>query len=162
MTRRRWALACAALLLSACAQLPRQAPSAEAPANLWTGRLALQVPDDPAQSFSAGFELRGTATSGELLLLTPLGGTAAHLRWLPGSATLRSGGQERSFESLDALVAGATGTALPVSALFDWLQGTPTPVPGWQPDLAQLPQGRLRAQRNVPPPTADLRVVLDR
>jgi len=160
MSRQLWLLAGSLLLLSGCAQLPRQAP-AEVAANAWSGRLALQVPDDPAQSFSAGFELRGTAVAGELTLLTPLGSTAAQLRWLPGSATLRSGGQERRFESLDALVAGATGTSLPVSALFDWLQGTPTPVPGWQPDLTQLPQGRLRAQRSDPPPVADLRVVLE-
>ena len=160
---RRWLLAGSlVLLLSACAQLPRSEAPAAPGAGFWSGRLAMQVPDQPAQSFSAGFELRGAAAGGELTLLTPLGGTAAHLRWSPGTAVLRSGGQERQFESLDALVAAATGAPIPVAALFDWLQGTSTPVPGWEPDLSQLGDGRLRAQRRDPPPVADLRVVLDR
>ncbi|HYF44056.1 MAG TPA: lipoprotein insertase outer membrane protein LolB, partial [Ramlibacter sp.] len=79
----------------------------------------------------------------------------------PGSATLQSGGQTRQYESVDALVAAATGSSIPVAALFDWLAGVNTPVPGWQPDLSQLAQGRLRAQRLEPPPVADLRVVLE-
>jgi outer membrane lipoprotein LolB len=56
----------------------------------------------------------------------------------------------------------ATGSAIPVAALFDWLEGRNTAVPGWQADLSELGQGRLRAQRMQPPPAADLRVVLDR
>jgi outer membrane lipoprotein LolB len=51
---------------------------------------------------------------------------------------------------------------MPVAALFDWLAGVPTPVPGWEPDLAALSDGRIRAHRTQPPPEADLRVVLDR
>jgi outer membrane lipoprotein LolB len=127
----------------------------------WSGRLALQVQDQPGQSFSAGFELRGRAAAGELTLLNPLGGVVAQLGWAPGTATLQANGQTRQFESLDALVAAATGSSIPVAALFDWLAGVNTPVAGWQPDLSQLPQGRLRAQRLEPPPAADLRVVLD-
>ena len=162
MSRRTWLFAAPlALLLAACAQLPRTQPVDPA-AGFWSGRLAMQVPEQPAQSFSAGFELRGSPVRGELVLLTPLGGTAAQLSWSPGSAVLRSGGQERQFGSVDELVTAATGASLPVTALFDWLQGTPTPVPGWQADLSQLAEGRVRAQRRDPPPVADLRVVLDR
>jgi outer membrane lipoprotein LolB len=124
--------------------------------------LALQVQDNQSQSFSAAFELRGEPQAGELSLFTPLGGTAAVLTWLPGSATLKSGGQVQQFESVDALVARATGSAIPIAALFDWLAGKNTPVVGWQADLSQLGEGRLRAQRLEPPPAADLRVVLDR
>ncbi|MBS0509283.1 MAG: outer membrane lipoprotein LolB, partial [Proteobacteria bacterium] len=43
-------------LLAACAQPPRPASGA---ADHWSGRLALQVEDAAAQSFSAGFELQG-------------------------------------------------------------------------------------------------------
>ncbi|HYF42300.1 MAG TPA: outer membrane lipoprotein LolB, partial [Ramlibacter sp.] len=95
----------------------------------WAGRLALQVQDQPGQSFSAGFELRGRADAGELTLLNPLGGVVAQLSWAPGSATLQSGGQTRQYESVDALVAAATGSSIPVAALFDWLAGVNTPVP---------------------------------
>jgi outer membrane lipoprotein LolB len=155
-------LAGCALLLAGCAQPARAPQKDEISASVWRGRMALQVEDQPSQSFSAGFELRGRADAGELTLYNPLGGTVAALRWSPGSATLRSGDQVRQFESIDALVAGATGTALPVASLFDWLAGTNTPVNGWETDLSQLSQGRMRARRIAPPPTADLRVALEK
>ncbi|MFC5495978.1 lipoprotein insertase outer membrane protein LolB [Caenimonas terrae] len=155
-------LAGAALLLAGCAS-PQLAPQKEeVSASVWHGRMALQVEDQPSQSFSAGFELRGRAEQGELTLYNPLGGTLAALQWAPGSATLRSGNEVKQFDSIDALVAGATGTAIPVASLFDWLAGSNTPVTGWEADLSQLPQGRLRARRVAPPPAADLRVALDK
>jgi outer membrane lipoprotein LolB len=155
-------LSAAILFLSGCAQPARQPAANEAATGVWSGRLALQVEDQPSQSFAAGFELRGRADAGELTLYNPLGGTLAALTWAPGSATMRSGGQVRQFDSIDALVAGATGTAIPVASLFDWLSGSNTPVPGWEADLSQLAQGRLRARRVAPAPAADLRVALDK
>jgi outer membrane lipoprotein LolB len=150
-----------ALLLAACAQVPR-GPS-DALDNVRTGRLALSVPEQPSQSFSAGFDLRGRPQAGQLTLLNPLGGTVARLEWQPGNALLSVPGQPaQQFPSLEAMVERATGAPIPVAALFDWLAGTATPVPGWEVDLSQLPDGRLRAQRHAPPPQADLRVVLDR
>jgi outer membrane lipoprotein LolB len=160
----RWAawLLAAVVLLSGCATVPKPAGPVDAQTGPWSGRLALQVEDNQSQSFSAGFELKGSARAGELTLFNPLGGTLAALSWSPGSATLLGNGEPRQFDSVDALVAHATGAAIPVAALFDWLRGTNTPVPGWQADLSQLEAGRLRAQRTQPPPPADLRVVLDR
>jgi outer membrane lipoprotein LolB len=55
-------------------------------------------------------------------------------------------------------VAQATGTEIPVRALFDWLNGIPTEVPGWRVDLTQLPEGRLQVRRLTPTPTVDLRL----
>ena len=154
-------LALGALFLAGCAQ-PALAPHAdEASLGVWRGRLALQVEDSPSQSFSAGFELRGRPDAGELTLYNPLGGTLAALRWAPGTATLRTGEQMRQFDSIDGLVAAATGTALPVASLFDWLAGHNSTVPGWEADLSALPKGRLRAHRFAPAPVADLRVALD-
>jgi len=150
------------LVLAGCASPPIATSPTAPQAGPWTGRLALQVEDSQSQSFSAGFELKGSPDTGELTLLGPLGGTLAVLAWAPGSATLRSNGQTRQFESADALVAHATGATLPVAALFDWLRGTNTPVAGWQADLSQLAQGRVRARRLDPRPAADLRVVLER
>jgi outer membrane lipoprotein LolB len=161
----------AALALAACALLAGcatpPAPRAAAPAGTaaeasWSGRLALRVEDGRTAPLSAGFDLRGRPEAGELRLGTALGGTVAVLQWAPGRAVLRSGTQEQQFESLDALVAHVAGTALPVQALFDWLDGKPTEVPGWRVDLAQIGQGRLQATRTEPAPAADLRIALDR
>ena len=163
--RRRWPsfLAALAMVLAAgCASPPRAVESGPASAGPWSGRLALQVKDNPSQSFSALFELRGNAQAGELALSTPLGNTLALLAWAPGSATLRSNGQTQQFDSVNTLVTRATGSAIPLAALFDWLRGVATPVAGWRPDLSQLGQGRLAAVRLEPPPEADLRVVLER
>jgi outer membrane lipoprotein LolB len=155
-------LAASALFVAGCAQ-PARAPDRDEPTlGIWRGRLALQVENEPSQSFSAGFELRGRPDAGELMLYNPLGGTMAALNWGPGMATLRSGGDVRRFGSIDALVAAATGTAIPVSSLFDWLAGNNTAVAGWEADLSQLAQGRLHARRVAPTPVADLRVALDK
>jgi outer membrane lipoprotein LolB len=162
---RRLALALltsAVLFAAGCAQPVRAPQQAEVPAGVWRGRLALQVEDRPSQSFSAGFELRGRPEAGELMLYNPLGGTLAALTWAPGSASLRTGNEVRKFESIDALVAGATGTAIPVASLFDWLSGNNTAVQGWEADLSQLAEGRLRARRVAPAPVADLRVALEK
>jgi outer membrane lipoprotein LolB len=84
------------------------------------------------------------------------------LGWTPGTAVLRSNGKTREFPSLDALAQEATGAQLPVAALFDWLAGRATPIPGWEPDVSQVAEGRLRARRTDPTPPADLRVVFER
>jgi outer membrane lipoprotein LolB len=118
--------------------------------------------DDPStQSFFAGFELSGHAQAGELLLSGPLGSAVADLQWAPHAAVLRSNGQTQSFDSLQALATQATGTAIPVAALFRWLAGEPVQVDGWQADLSDLAQGRLLARRMFPAPAAELRLILE-
>ena len=162
-----WALLCT-LLLAGCAVPPRT--PAGPGVQTWTGRLALTVDGQASQaagsgqgqSFSAGFELKGAHEAGELSLFNPLGGTVAVLSWAPGRATLRSNGQERQFPSLEALAQEATGAPLPIAALFDWLEGRATPIAGWEADVSQAAEGRLRARRTDPPPPADLRVVFER
>jgi outer membrane lipoprotein LolB len=151
------------VLVAACASPPRAAAPAAGEVQVRSGRLAMSVQDQPGQSFSAGFELKGRAEAGELTLFNPIGGTVAVLRWRPGSATLaQPGGAAQEFPSVDAMVQQATGAPLPLAALFDWLEGVQTPVPGWQVDLSSIGEGRLRAKRVQPTPEADLRVVLDR
>jgi len=147
--------------LAGCAQLPSQ-PARQADAGHWSGRLALQVEDQATQSFSASFELQGSPARGELALLSPLGNVLARLQWEPGSATLASGNETQTADSLDALLRQSTGTHLPITALFDWLNGTLANADGWQADLSSLDQGRLTATRHTPAPRATLRIALDR
>ena len=128
----------------------------------WIGRLSLQVQTDPPQSFSASFELDGNALEGQLQLSTPLGHSLASARWNASEALLVTAGDRRSYPKISDLLLAATGTALPLEALFDWLEGRPTPAPGWTPDLSHLAQGRLQARRSDPVPEVNLRIVLDR
>jgi outer membrane lipoprotein LolB len=158
-----------ALGLGACATPPD-------PAGGWTlGRLALRVdatPERPAQSLSAGFELRGSDVAGELRLVSPLGTQVAAARWGPGLALLQTGEGERRFASLDALSREALGEPLPLAALPDWLAGRPwrgaahTALSdgfeqlGWIVTTAALAEGLLQARR-IAAPAVSLRVRLD-
>lgn len=136
-------------------------PNQEKP-SFWAGRISLQIQSDPVQAFFAGFELKGRADNGELTLISPLGSTLGVMRWSPGEATLVQGGSIKRFASTEELLAQTTGTAVPVSALFDWLDGKNTPSPGWLADLSQQGIGRITAKRIEPAPQADLRIVLDK
>ena len=124
--------------------------------------MALQVESDPPQSFFAGFELKGSALDGELSLFSPLGNTLAVLHWSPQQATLNTGGNVRTFDSLNILVTQATGTDIPIPALFAWLAGNQVSATGWIADLSRLDDGRLVARRVEPLPLAELRIALDR
>jgi outer membrane lipoprotein LolB len=147
----------------------------------WSGRLSLKVTADKPEkntSFSASFELSGSADQGTWLLLSPLGSTVARLDWGPQGAVLLSnergtepgqgpGLAPRQFESIESLLSHTPVSGLPFAALFDWLQGKPTAVAGWRVDLSQFSSGKLRAQRlsagfATLEPAIDLRLVLDR
>lgn len=165
MTRRLHAF-CAAFavalaLLAGCANPPRVANQSGPTVTHWSGRLALRVDSDQVQSFSAGFELKGDARTGQLSLYSPLGATMAQLVWAPGDARLRWDGKERGFDSLDALTRQATGTELPVASIFQWLAGENAETAGWQADLRELSKGRLVARRSAPPPAVEMRLVLE-
>ncbi len=150
------ALLVSTLLLGACAA-PRL-PSA-AGEDAWSGRLALRLDSTPPQSFSAGFDLRGSPLAGELQLSSPLGTTLASVRWSPQGAELRQGDRFEHRSSLDELTTEISGTALPVTALFGWLRGDNTTADGWTADLSQQPQGRITARRTTPQPSAELRLL---
>ncbi len=151
-----WLLLCA-LWLAGCAQ---PMPSAPVEENSWNGRIALQIDGQASQSFSAMFELRGTAQAGGLVLLSPFGNRIAQLDWKDGHAQLVSGQDTRTSDSLDTLLQDVTGTRIPVTALFSWLKGTQASATGWQADLTGIADGRLTARRDDPQPTATLRIAL--
>ena len=157
--RHRWMgwLVLCALWLAGCAQ---PMPSAPVEENSWNGRIALQIDGQASQSFSAMFELRGTAQAGGLVLLSPFGNRIAQLDWKDGHAQLVSGQDTRTSDSLDTLLQDVTGTRIPVTALFSWLKGTQASATGWQADLTGIANGRLMARRDDPQPTATLRIAL--
>ena len=130
--------------------------------SFWAGRISLQIQSEPVQAFFAAFELKGQADTGELTLISPLGSILGIMRWAPGEAILMQGGNIQRFASTDALLAQTTGAAVPVSALFDWLDGKNTATPGWLADLSQQSNGRITATRVAPAPQVDLRIVLDK
>ncbi len=157
----------AIFLIAACARTPRASGQFDAQNSLqssfWAGRISLQVASEPPQSFSGSFELTGRPERGELTLVSPLGSVVGVLRWSPGEAMLDSGnGKVQRFESIDELMLRATGAAIPLPALFAWLDGSPANISGWSADLARHAEGRVAARRTQPAPQADLRLVLDR
>jgi outer membrane lipoprotein LolB len=153
---RRVLVIAATMLLAACAA-PRVAPGPGVQS--WSGRLALMVDSDPPQSYSAGFDLRGTPASGELLLTSPLGQALAAVVWSAEGAEMRQGDRITRRASLEELTTELGGAAVPVSALFGWLRGEQPQTQGWQADLSRHADGRIIARRSQPPPTAELRVV---
>ena len=94
---RALAAACAAaamVALGGCAALAPPAATVGSPKaemGPWSGRLSLQVPDQPNGSFAAGFELKGSPQRGELALYTPIGSTLGVVQWEPGRAVLPMG-----------------------------------------------------------------------
>jgi outer membrane lipoprotein LolB len=158
----RWVLVIAIFSIAGCAHTTRASAPLAPDEVRWQGRLALTVRGEPPQAFSADFELVGAPRAGELTFYSPLGSTVARLQWDADGAELRSAGETRHFDSLDALTLHTTGAVLPVASLFAWLRGEPIDTPGWQVDLQRLGDGRLQAQRYAPEPVADLRIVLER
>jgi outer membrane lipoprotein LolB len=151
-------LACAALLLGACATpMPVASKAGEA---RWAGRFSLTVHSEPPQSWTAGFELSGSAQAGYLQLSSPLGSELAEVSWSATGAELRQGERLTRHPSLDRLTTELGGETLPVAALFDWLQGRQAAVSGWEADLSRQPEGRIVARRLQPFPGAELRVIV--
>ena len=154
-------LAFAMLSIAGCAHRIGTTATNDVKNSLWAGRISLQVESEPPQAFFAGFELKGKAERGQLTLTSPIGSVLGVMRWSPDEALLESGNTTRRFESVDALIEQTTGAAIPVGALFDWLNGQNTTYSGWSADLSRQPGGRIDATRTEPAPLAKLRIVLD-
>lgn len=157
-----YSLLSATFLIAGCAHPTGVNALNDQKSGFWTGRLSLQLQGEAVQSFHAGFELKGEPDQGELTLISPLGSILGVLRWSPQEAVLDSGNQSpQRFESVDALMAQATGAAVPISAMFAWLHGDNASASGWTADLSRQSEGRITATRSQPEPRAELRIVLD-
>lgn len=164
---------CLALALAGCAQLPKTpTDGATAAQARLGGRISVSVAGDVHNRGTGGaasFELFGGPEAGRLELTSPLGPLLARASWQPGRATLQTPDGERQFDDLDALTRELLGEAVPVAALFDWLQARPWPAAphqktangfeqlGWriEPKLPALVATRLAA------PVVTLRAKLD-
>jgi outer membrane lipoprotein LolB len=159
MKRRAWIASTLTLsLLTGCATGPGWMTLE--PGAHWSGRLALTVTEEPPQHFSALFELVGHPEAGEIRLTSPFGQLIGIARWSADEAELIRGHERQRYRSMDELTAALTGTALPLTPLFQWLRGQAVELQGWQADLSQLAEGRLSARRMQPQPAVQLRIVL--
>lgn len=159
-----WIAISLGLLLQACATPPRTSISTNNSTSAvteWQGRLSIQVQSEPPTSVSAAFLLRGNASDGELDLYSPLGTSLGALQWSPQSVKLTQGGSRQYYASLAELTEKTTGAALPIEALFQWIQGNEARVLGWQSDLSSASQGVVIARRTSPLPEVTLRIKLD-
>lgn len=164
-----WLVVLTGLMLVGCATPNRSAKTLSTSSSVnnslqqpeWQGRISVQVLGDSPSSMSASFLLRGDAKNGELDLFSPLGTTLGSLQWTPQLVQLSDGGKPKYFNSMAELTEQTTGTALPIDALFAWLQGRDVHVTGWQADLSAVPQGMLFARRTDPAPEVTLRIKLD-
>jgi len=151
-----------ALGLVGCATPRAPQPASE----VLAGKLSIRVDGQASRSLSAGFELSGSQTQGQLVLSGPLGATAAQARWAPGEAALITGDKRTDYPNLDALAVDALGERVPIAALFDWLRGrawsgaASTPRRdgetgfeqlGWQISLARWAEGWVEARRAAAP-----------
>ena len=176
------AVLASALLLQACVSHPPPLPG-----HVYSGRLAVRsdaAPDLPARSVTGQFELSGNASSGQLILTSPIGTTVARARWsdpvgtqgIPSKIELEADGGTTHYATLEEMMQRAIGNQLPLPAMFDWLSGRPWPAApvqrgadgtsfdqlGWHVDLSQLAGNQLiDAQRPRPAPTLHVRVKLD-
>jgi hypothetical protein len=80
-----------------------------------------------------------------------------HGFWTPAGAQLSARGETRSYASLDELASQLSEHALPVEALFGWLNGRTQAIARW--DVQLEPGQRLMARRTEPLPTAELRLI---
>lgn len=151
----------ATFLIAGCAHRKATTGINDAKNRVWAGRISVQIDSEPSQAFSAGFELEGQAERGVLTLTSPIGSVLGVMRWSPTDAILETSGNSRRFDSVDGLLEQTTGAAIPVSAIFDWLDGKNTQHNGWMADLSRHGDGRINAVRLEPTPQTRLRIVLD-
>lgn len=166
------------LALGACSTPPTGTDSSITPGTRLNGRMAVRVEGDSSRSFSASFELQGTAESGQLLLSSALGTSVAQARWTPQQIRLQTTDGDYRFADLTSLAEEALGQPIPLAAMIDWLHARPWPaatsVPleaadpgkgfvqlGWEVLLDRYQDGLVIATRRQPAPVVSVRAKLD-
>lgn len=150
-------------LLSACASVsgPQQQEATDSAPMHWQGRIGVRVTAPQAQSATAAFDLIGNGNQGSLRLFSPFGTTLATMQWTQEDATLTVSGATQTYQSIAALTQATLGVPIPVTTVFDWLQGIPSEVPFWQPDLRLVSKGKLTASHVSPERSAEVTIVFE-
>ncbi|MEX8519872.1 MAG: lipoprotein insertase outer membrane protein LolB [Leptothrix sp. (in: b-proteobacteria)] len=140
--------------------------------------MAVRIEGDSSRSFSADFELQGTADTGRLQLSSALGTSLARAQWTPGQIHLQTTDGSYRFADLESLAVEALGEPIPLAALIDWLQARPWPAApsamldagqpakgfsqlGWDVLLDRYGDGLVVATRRSPAPVVSVRAKLD-
>ncbi|WP_435628233.1 lipoprotein insertase outer membrane protein LolB [Candidatus Ferrigenium straubiae] len=124
----RWLGVLLAGMLGGCALLPSTPVPAMRPAQpeaapfALNGRIAVKY---NGSRHSAGLRWTHTAQSDEILLLAPLGQTAARVYRDAQSATLDDGDKHYQAVNTEALMQQVLGWYLPLSGLHHWVLGLP-------------------------------------
>lgn len=137
--------ALAALALSACSSLPRDAQgraltAAQLDSFQLAGRINLRV---AKEAFPGRIRWAHTASREELWFYSPVGTAVAHLKQDEAGALLvNAQGQEYRAQDVQSLAAEVLGWDLPLQGLPYWVRGLPWPD-GAPADLQRDGQGRL-------------------
>ena len=125
----RWLGILLAGLLSGCALLPPAPAPAVRPAQPESASFALNgriSVSHQGTRHSAGLRWTHTAQSDEVLLLAPLGQTAARVYRDAQNATLDDGDKHYQAGDAETLMQQALGWYLPLGGLHHWVLGIPT------------------------------------
>jgi outer membrane lipoprotein LolB len=124
----RWLVLLGLTLLSGCALLPQAPAPGARPAHpesasfAMNGRISI---DHHGEKHSAGLHWTHRLQSDEILLLTPLGQTAARVYRDDGIATLDDGSKHYQDVDAESLMKQVLGWHLPLAGLHLWLLGMP-------------------------------------
>jgi outer membrane lipoprotein LolB len=132
------------LLLAGCAGAPQKAQRPEqmdAPF-AFNGRVVVK---QGVRRDKAGVRWMHKAHADEILLLAPLGQTAARIQRDSNRATLEASGRRYVASDMESLMQQALGWQLPLSGMRYWLFGLP--VPDDESSIEMAPSGQLGVLR---------------
>jgi outer membrane lipoprotein LolB len=125
---KRWLVFLGLTLLCGCALLPSAPTPVARPAHpesapfAMNGRISI---DHQGERHSAGLHWAHQVQSDEILLLTPLGQTAARVYRDDSNATLDEGGKHHQDVDAESLMQQVLGWHLPLVGLHQWVLGLP-------------------------------------
>lgn len=126
----RWLVLLGLTLLGGCASLSPAPASVARPAHpesapfAMNGRISI---DKDGERHSAGLHWTHREQTDEILLLTPLGQTAARVYRDDGNATLDDGGKHYQDVDAESLMQQVLGWHLPLDGLHHWVLGMADP-----------------------------------
>ncbi len=140
----RWLSLFWLVLLSGCALLPAAPSPAMRPAQpeaapfALNGRIAVRY---DSSRHSAGLRWVHRPQTDEILLLAPLGQTAARIYRDATGARLESGDQYHQAEDVEALMQQVLGWHFPLAGMHYWVLGLA--APGSRAQIERDPEGRV-------------------